>query len=259
MNINDSVKVGWFPYTTSSVHGPADLSLFNDWQNLAVYPPEPALKSIKEDSRDDSMIMLCPAFTGYLKNTFLIRAPIDFTLSIDSNRRAVSGDRFDQRFFDEWINHRPNDFINPSRPLITTGPKFVFVADEDILIETLPAIMHNTEFIQNTNIIPGTYNIHRWIRPLDITFEVLDTTKLIKFKRGDPLMYIRLIDPKGRKIELERIEQTADLTKMIIGMTSLKTFVPKMKLEKLYDMAHDWLKNRKWLPTKPKKCPFKWK
>ena len=256
--MSDSVKVGWFPLTIAS-KDPINMSIKNEWQNVAVEAPEPVLKSIKEDDRDNSNIMLCPAFTGYLKNTFLIRAPIDFTLTVDSFTKTISCDKFDQRFFDEWFSYRPNDFANPSRPLVTTGPKLVFVADEDIFIESIPAIMHNTEFIKNINIIPGTYNIHRWIRPVDVSFEVLDTNKPLKFKRGDPLMYVRFIDPKGRKVELERIEQTTDLTNTIAGMTSLKFFVPKMKLEKLYDMAYDWIKNRKWLPAKSKKCPFKWK
>lgn len=258
MDLSNSVKVGWCPITLQEYH-PDNSYLISEWQNVGVQPPESVFKSFRDDGREDSHVLLCPAFIGYLKNTFLIRSPIDFTLSVNSNTKTVSGDRFDQRFFNEWVANRDTDFINPNKPFISVGPRLVFVADEDIIIESLPAMLHNNEFIQNTNIIPGSFNIHRWVRPIDVTFEVIDTSKPIIFRRGDPLMYVRFIDPKGRKVELERIEQTQDLIKTMYGMTALKTFVPMIKLEKLYGMAHDWIKNRIWLPKKSKKCPFKWK
>jgi hypothetical protein len=133
----------------------------------------------------------------------------------------------------------------------------VFVADEDIIIESLPAMMHDSETLRNIRVIPGTYNIHRWVRPLDFTFEILDPSKPLEFKRGDPLFYVRFIDPKGRKVELERIDQTEEILKTMYGMVVLKNYISKLSLDKLYDMAHDWIKNRKWL--KKKKCPFDWR
>lgn len=257
MDLKGTVKVGWFPFVHNEGKPNDSFGYFSEWQNVAVQPPELAYKSIAAD-RVDSDILPCPAIQGYFKNTYLVRSPIDFVLTPKPDAKTFSIDRFDQKFYNEWVIRRPGDFVNPKRPICTLGPKMVFVADEDVIIESLPAMMHDSETLRNIRVIPGTYNIHRWMRPLDFTFEILDPSKPLEFKRGDPLFYIRFIDPKGRKIELERIEQTNDILKTMYGMVVLKNYIPKLGLDKLYDMAHDWIKNRKWL-SKPKKCPFDWK
>ena len=251
-----TVKVGWFPFVHNEGKPADSFGYFSEWQNVAVQPPELAYKSIAAD-RENSDILPCPAIQGYFKNTYLIRSPIDFVLTPKVNAKTFSIDRFDQKFYIEWVIRRPGDFVNPKRPICTLGPKLVFVADEDVIIESLPAMMHDSETLRNIRVIPGTYNIHRWMRPLDFTFEILDPSVPLEFKRGDPLFYVRFIDPKGRKVELERIEQTDDIIKTMYGMVVLKNYIPKLGLDKLYDMAHDWIKNKKWL--KKKKCPFDWR
>jgi hypothetical protein len=251
-----TVKVGWFPFVHNEGKPADSFGYFSEWQNVAVQPPELAYKSIAAD-RENSDILPCPAIQGYFKNTYLIRSPIDFVLTPKVDAKTFSIDRFDQKFYIEWVIRRPGDFVNPKRPICTLGPKLVFVADEDVIIESLPAMMHDSETLRNIRVIPGTYNIHRWMRPLDFTFEILDPSVPLEFKRGDPLFYVRFIDPKGRKVELERIEQTDDIIKTMYGMVVLKNYIPKLGLDKLYDMAHDWIKNKKWL--KKKKCPFDWR
>ena len=250
------VKVGWFPFVHNEGAPSDSFGYFSEWQNVAVQPPEPAYKSIAAD-REGSDILPCPGITGYFKNTFLVRSPLEFTVNVKPDVKTVGIDRFDQKFYIEWVIRRPNDFVNPERPIVTLGAKMVFVADEDIIIEALPAMMHDCPAIRNIRVIPGTYNIHRWMRPVDFTFEVLDSSQPLEFKIGDPLFYIRFIDPKGRKVELERIEQTDEALKTMYGMVVLKNYMPKVQLDKLYELAHDWIKNRRWL-SKPKKCPFHW-
>jgi hypothetical protein len=41
------------------------------------------------------------------------------------------------------------------------------------------------------------------------------------------------------------------------GMVILKNYIPKLKLNILYELAHDWIKNKRWL-KKESKCPFHW-
>jgi hypothetical protein len=257
MDLKGTVKVGWTPFVHNEGQPSDSFGYFSEWQNVAVQPPELAYKTIAGD-REGSDILPCPAIQGYFKNTYLIRCPVDFTIIPKPNAKTYSIDRFDQKFFNEWCIRRPNDFINPDRPICTLGPKMVFVADEDVIIESLPAMMHDSPTLRNIRVIPGTYNIHRWIRPLDFTFEILDPSQPLEFKRGDPLFYVRFIDKKGRKVELERIEQSNDLLKTMYGMIVVKNYIQKLGLEKMYEMAHDWIKNRKWL-GKTKKCPFNWR
>lgn len=256
--MNDTVKVGWTPFVHNEGKPSESFGYFSEWQHVAVQPPELAYKSIAAD-RPGSDILPCPGITGYFKNTFLVRSPIDLTITVKPEVKTVSIEGFDQKFYNEWVIRRPNDFINPARPIVTLGPKLVFVADEDMMLEALPAMMHDSPALRKIRVIPGTYNIHRWVRPVDFTFEVLDTSEPIVFKRGDPLFYLRFIDPLDRKVELERIPQNDELLKTMYGMVVLKNYVKNVKLNKLYEMAHDWIKDKKWLPgSKKKRCPFHW-
>jgi hypothetical protein len=258
--MSNILKVGWTPFVHNEGNSSESFGYFSEWQHVAIQPPEPAYKSIAGD-RPNSDILPCPGITGYFKNTFLIRSPIDITITVKADIKAVTleGAGYDQKFYKEWVVKRPNDFADPNRPIVTLGPKLVFVADEDVILEALPAMMHDSPALRNIHVIPGTYNIHRWMRPVDFTFEVLDPTQPLVFKRGDPLFYIRFIDPKDRKIELERIEQDNELLKTMYGMVVLKNYVKNVKLNKLYEMAHDWIKDKKWLPgNKKSRCPFHW-
>jgi hypothetical protein len=257
MDLKGTVKVGWTPFVHNEGLPSDSFGYFSEWQHVAVQPPELAYKTIAGE-REGSDILPCPAIQAYFKNTYLIRCPLDFTITPKVGVKTYSIDRFDQKFFNEWCLRRPNDFINPNRPLCTLGPKMVFVSDEDVIIESLPAMMHDSPTLRNIRVIPGTYNIHKWIRPLDFTFEILDPNQPLEFKRGDPLFYVRFIDKQGRKIELERIEQSGELLKTMYGMVTLKNYIQKLGLEKLYDLAHDWIKDKKWLGKK-KKCPFHWR
>jgi hypothetical protein len=250
------LKVGWTPFVHNEGKPSDSFGYFSEWQHVAIQPPEPAYKSIAAD-RPGSDILPCPGITGYFKNTFLVRCPIDITITVKPDVKTVSIEKFDQKFYNEWVIRRPNDFVNPARPIVTLGPKMVFVADEDVILEALPAMMHDSLALRKIRVIPGTYNIHRWMRPVDFTFEVLDSSESIEFKRGDPLFYVRFVDPKGRNIELERIEQNDELLKTMYGMVILKNYIPKLKLNILYELAHDWIKNKRWL-KKESKCPFHW-
>lgn len=254
--MSKTLRVGWTPFVHNEGNPSESFGYFSEWQHVAVQPPDPAYKSIAAD-RPGSDFLPCPGIAGYFKNTFIVRSPIDITITVKPDIKAVSVEGFDQKFYKEWVVKRPNDFINPQRPIVTLGPKMVFVADEDVMLEALPAMLHDTPALRKIHLIPGSYNIHRWMRPVDFTFEVLDTSEPIVFKRGDPLFYVRFVDPKDRAVELERIEQNDDLLKTMYGMVVLKNYVKNVKLNKLYEMAHDWIKNKTWLPKK-KRCPFHW-
>jgi hypothetical protein len=252
-----TVKVGWMPFIHNEGKPEESFGYFSEWQNVAVQPPELAFKSIAAE-REGSDILPCPGITTYFRNVFLVRCPIDFNISVRADLKTFSIDRYDQKFYNEWVVRRPNDFVNPDRPILTLGPKLVFLADEDVQMEVLPASMHDTPTQRKIRVIPATMNIHRWIRPVDFTFEVLDSSEPLEFKRGDPLFYVRFVTKGDKKVELERVEQTHELLRTMYGMVVLKNYIPRLQLDRLYDLAHDWIKNRKWL-SKPKKCPFKWK
>ena len=137
--------------------------------------------------------------------------------------------------------------------MFSLGLFYVFIADKSVKIETLYPSMHRSETTNNINLIQGTFDISKWIRPIEFGVEVLNDNKIVKFKRGDVLFYIRFLTDE--KINLERIPHSNDLNYMIYPFTNMKKELPNQPLEKVYKIAEPWIKLIKKKLFKSK-CPF---
>ena len=93
--------------------------------------------------------------------------------------------------------------------------------------------------------IPGTMNIHKWIRPVDFTFEIIDLDQPLHLKRGDPLFAVKF--KTSEKVNLTHIEYSKDLKHITEACLASKTYVPRKSLKYRYKMAERWLTGRRWL------------
>ena len=64
----------------------------------------------------------------------------------------------------------------------------ILTESDNLELSQLPAYLHPNQFTRNSVIIPGTFNIGKWPRPLDVAFYLLDK---IEIKEGEPLYYIK--------------------------------------------------------------------
>jgi hypothetical protein len=226
------------------------------WKEAAFFEPEPIFKLLTNSRSKDTSYLKCPAFQDYYKNCFLLRAPIDITINISNQldgSKYASIDKYTQEFFDEHIKIRYEK--GHKYPILQISFFYVFYADESLTIEQLSPSMHKTEFQNNINVISGTYDISKWIRPVDFAFEVIDDTKPIVIKRGDPMYYLRFLTPN--KISLTREKTSDDLSRVVNSCTTLKDYVPNNTLEKNYGMGA-WFINlfKAKMFKKKSKCPF---
>jgi len=227
--------VKWFVWDSppkNGVYNPHELAYLD---TLAI-EPEPLYKFIS-DSRNKNYyprhFLKCYALLDYCKNAFVIRSPIDLTLTIDEQNKFASIDVCDQAFFDRCINIRWSQTAPEDRLVFSIFPSYVFYADESVMMESMPMILTPNN---NVLLIPGQFDIGKWIRPVDYSGEIIDPSKPIKFKRGEPLFVVRFNNKTGSLVELERVERTQQLTNLVANCVYLKTAAPFTPLSKLYEI-----------------------
>ena len=218
----------------------------NHWQNIVYFEPVPLWDMVLEE-RSGADYTMCPAVSDYFKNIFVIRCPYDVTITYDKTRQAYITDRLGQ----EWYNQT----IYPRFPIEKNGEvvgscmtlriKYLFVADEDVEIESIDVPLLSTPLTRNIKVVPGIMNIHRWLRPLDFTFEVQDLNVPLELKRGEPLFAVRI--KSKDKVKLKEIEYNEELQRATEACIESRLFVPRKSLKYRYEMAKRFLLNKRWL------------
>jgi hypothetical protein len=199
------------------------------------------------EERREADYTKCPAVSDYFNNIYVIRCPYDVTISYDRERNMYTADRLGQ----EWYNQTfyPRFPIEKNGQLIgscvTLRINYLFVADQDVEIESMDVPVLSTSLTRNIKIIPGTMNIHRWIRPVDFTFEIQNLDVPLELKRGEPLFAVRF--KSEDRIKLTQVDYTADLRNVAEACLASKTFVPRKSLKYRYEMAKRFLAGKRWL------------
>lgn len=228
--------------------------LDGDWHNVGYLEPEPILKHLVSQRDNDVEYLKCPAFQEYYSNTFVIKSPVDLelTVGVDSiGRKILTTNNFNQKFYNDHIF--PRMAQNKSFSMFSLEFTYIFYSEKSVIIEMLPANMAKTDFIKNTNLIPGEFDISKWIRPVSPAYEVIDDSKVLSIKRGDPLFYIRF--RTNKKINLVRVEQDETIESIEKACARLKFFVPKNNLEENYQAAKSMINLYKAKLFR-KKCPL---
>lgn len=220
-----SIKVKWVPYT------PHEITLE---ANVSYMPPENAFSFYSKD-RVGSEIMSCPALALYLKNTFIIRSPYEITLDYDATTKKLNSDRYGQEFFNHNIVFKS---FETSRSLLHLFPRYWFITEhkKSVHLELLPVFFGCNNYI----VVPGTFDITKWIRFVELAIELPGSCKL-EIKRGDPLYMVRFLTEDKETVALERGIYTDELHKASISCTTTKEFNPKLNLEKIYAMSEEYI------------------
>lgn len=222
----------WTPYIQN---------LACEWANILFEEPESLLSYISKGgvTSKSRQYLRCPAFLDSCKNAFVIKAPMDLVVSVDRKNGLVSTDRFDQSFYDEFINNRGGDDGLPY--LVTLPPRYLMFSNSSVNIEVLPLMAVSSESSQNFDVIPGRFDIGKWMRPIDLTVAVKDDTKPISFKQGDPLFVVRFTCPNLEKIEFERVIADEKIRSAVSACVGIKNIRQKLSLESLYELSNKFM------------------
>lgn len=234
------MQIGWTIYSD-----PKWLAT-SQWKDLVYFDPEPLWPMVLKE-RPSADYTKCPAVSDYFNNVFVIRSPYDVTISYDNASDRYVTDRLGQEWYDQTFYPRfpivkNNQLVGSC---VTMRINYLFVADKDVEIESIDVPLLSTGLTRNIKLVPGTMNIHRWIRPVDFTFEIQDISKPLEFKRGDPLFAIRF--KTDSRVQLQHLNYHQDLQNAAEACLASKTFVPRKSLKYRYEMAKRFLSNKRWL------------
>jgi hypothetical protein len=228
---------------------------FNDIrpENLLFFELEPLLKTLIEEREGNAEFLKCPAFIDYYKNCYIVKCPLDLTIEIDKEKEVIRT-IYDLEFFNRFVTLRFKG--NKKYSMLSLNFSYIFISDKSTKIETLFPTWHKNENNSKINFITGTFNISKWVRPIEYAFEVLKPIEVLNLKRGEPLMYIRFVTDE--KVTLERLEFTSEIYSNIESFVGLKRLLPMQSLDRLYTLANPLMNLLKKKLFK-KKCPFNFK
>jgi len=233
------IKVNWYP--TLRRHESMEK---HQEINITSIAPEPAFKYFIEKYPGAEYIK-CPAFSDYLKNTFIVKSPYDLVITIDKNQQTAFTDRYGQDFYDDNVKatYLNNVF------LLHLPPRFLLIPEtkESVMITCLPMMVEQSPL----SVIPGMFDISKWTRPIECAVHIHDE-KEIALKRGQPIMMFKLTAKNNDSIKLEQGVITKNILKLADACVQVKGTNPSLNLKTLYKMADVYVSKMKTIIYKEK-------
>ena len=176
--------------------------------NIRYRTPKHATEYLKDKCNPEireSNFLRCPAFAKQQKNLYALRFSFSYELHIEKNE--IRSDEYDQRFFDEFVSIRDLDNAMLSLPM-----SYVFIAETPVDMEYTSAYNVSNGFVDNTIIVPGSFDVGKWYRPLDLTFIIKDKNKKVTFNEDDAYAFVNF--RTNKKVNLVRFDTTPQIIEL---------------------------------------------
>lgn len=205
------------------------MEVYGDY-NLLYKDPQPLLPDLlpQRGTENPHDFFACPAFHRHAANTFVIRSTVEASIGI----RPDGFMPLDER---SKITAQLFSYMHPTRRGFRTilfDHRMLFFSEQPLILASYPAFLHRSEVQEKLTYIPGAYDISRWIRPLQGTYEAPETLDTLRIREDDPLYYVKF--ETTEKVRLRRFQVTPELHGIVHGCVHYKLFRPKSSLEKVY-------------------------
>lgn len=141
----------------------------------------------------------CPVFNHYSNRSFVVSSPIDFSFNIkrtinSTNNELIVDINIDNVDYKDLLVC-PSDHLTSPLPVFQLKfPKFLFwTYDDDVWFNFLDHPM--TSYENNLIAVNGWFNLSNWTRVSSFAFTMVDESKPVTIKKGDPLHRISFIYP----------------------------------------------------------------
>jgi hypothetical protein len=94
----------------------------------------------------------------------------------------------------------------------------LFFSAEPLTLFTYPAYMHRSEVQTHLAYVPAAYDISKWLRPLQGTFEIPEATTTVRVCEDDPLYYVRFNTTK--RVRLRRFQTVPEIQAIAHGYSN---------------------------------------
>jgi hypothetical protein len=152
---------------------------------LRVPAPVPMVNHLDYKEFFGELAIKCPAIVDDLKNTFVIKSPVDLQLNFAEGGVNVQNQtvEFTRSFLGDPMGRFGMHQLELS---------YLFFAESNLVMTQLPAYYDNNSFVNNTFQLTASFDIGRWFRVAGKpSFIIKPDTKCIDIKEGDALMYVK--------------------------------------------------------------------
>lgn len=164
----------------------------------------------------------CPAFSEKFKKSLVIKNPFNCSYDYSYNPEY---DYTDERQIIKpktptWINAeytRPQGFI--FGPSIAISLRHMFFADSPLKITLCAPFFHEPKHIKYGTIIPGSFDIGQWFRPLNIELQMWKQSGELVLEKDEPMYY--LLFETDKPILLHRFILNEQLLKFSSATTKM--------------------------------------
>jgi hypothetical protein len=196
--------------------------------NMLYKTPQPLLPELLKDRGEENPHDFF-AFHKHTQNTFVVRSTVDAKV-------ALKPDGFQPLDKHSELTAQLFSFMHPTRKKFRTilfDHRMLFFCEDSVELSTLPAYMHRTEVQSKLVYVPAAYDISRWLRPIQGTYEVPETTTQIQIREDDPLYYVKFHTTE--KVRLRRFQMVPELNGIAHGCVHFKLFRPQQSLDRVYE------------------------
>lgn len=175
---------------------------------------------------------ICPSTKDHLKNLYGLKPIYDVRFQFDVKNSKVNIENSKIHLQDKLLVR------SFSEKLFSFPLEFVFFTDQKTLeIEMVPAYLEDNDVVNKTIMIPGKFDIGKWIRPLDFSFHLKKNCydDILSFKRTDIISYVHF--KTHEKLKFKFFHFTPDLKYLINNLLATRNNKNKFyNLQWFYDI-----------------------
>jgi len=144
----------------------------------------------------------CPVFNHYNNRTFVVLSPIDFSFSIERKKYIINSTRNElyANINIDNVDYKdllvcPSDHLESPLPVFQLKiPKFLFwTYEDDVWFNFFDHPM--TSYSNNLIAVNGWFNLSNWTSVSSFAFTMVDESKPVIIKKGDPIHRLSFIYP----------------------------------------------------------------
>lgn len=208
-----------------------DMSVYPDYQML-YKTPDPLFRSLlpERDDTNPGDYFACPAFQELTDNMFIVRSHVGGDVGVRGDKFVPLNDKSatTAQFFAYWPSSRKQ------YRLLNFDHRLLFFSETPLMLSTSPAFMHHNDFQTKLGYIPASFDVSRWLRPLQGTFELMPNVQELHLREDDPMYYVKFHTEE--KIRLRRFRLTPEVHGVAHGCVHYKMFRPQSSLRRIYDV-----------------------
>ena len=208
-------------------------SVVNNELDLSIIYEEPSslireLSMNKNKSNPDDNFLRCPAVTDLAKNLFVVKNPIKTSASFIIEDGSVSSSMESKG--GGWFVNRPPSLNN--QLLAAYDYSLIFFAEEDVEVMTTSPYFSQAPHSSWGQIVPGTFNVGAWFRPINIEFNVWTGITEVSLEEGEHIAYIKFFTEKN--VAFKRFTMTPELQAQAKSCSSAGFWENRVPLLKRY-------------------------